>query len=103
MSPELSCNWAGSEKAYAPSISRLDNTRSIRGRMPSSLEMARDSSNRDMAFSRSPEPLRWSRVSPMPGQQQCPNKTTTDDSFGRPDVGGFTAGPTPYQGVGSCS
>ena len=30
--------------------------------MPSSLEMARDSSSRDMAFSRSPESLRWSRV-----------------------------------------
>ena len=44
---------------YAFNISRLDSTRSIKGRMPSSLEMARDSSNRDMAFSWSPEFLRW--------------------------------------------
>ncbi len=35
---------------YAFSISRLDSTRSINGRMPSSLEMARDSSNGDMGF-----------------------------------------------------
>ncbi len=40
--------------SYARKISRLDSTRSIRGRMPSSLEMASDSSNRDMAFSGSP-------------------------------------------------
>ncbi len=39
---------------YAPSISRRDSTRSIKGRMPNSLEMARDSSSRDMGWARSP-------------------------------------------------
>ena len=46
----------GGEATYVP----LDVTK---GRMPSSLEMARDSSSKDMAFSRSPGSLRWSRVS----------------------------------------
>ena len=44
-------------------ISRRERTRSIKGRMPSSREMARDSSSRDMAFSRSPGLLRWSKAS----------------------------------------
>ena len=35
---------------YALNISRLDSTRSVRGRMPNSLEMASDQSSRDMAF-----------------------------------------------------
>ena len=34
--------------SYAPSISRRDSTRSINGRMPNSLEMARDSSKRQI-------------------------------------------------------
>ena len=34
----------GDISLYAFNISRLDSTRSIRGRMPNSLEMARDSS-----------------------------------------------------------
>ena len=38
---------------YALSISRRDSTRSISGRIPSSLEIARDSSSRDMALARS--------------------------------------------------
>ncbi len=33
--------------SYALNISRLESTRSIKGCMPSSLEMARDSSSRD--------------------------------------------------------
>ncbi len=49
--------------SYASKISRRDSTRSIKGRMPSSLEMARDLSSRDMAFSRSPTRFRRSRVS----------------------------------------
>ncbi len=48
---------------YAFKMSRLESTRSIKGRIPSSLEMAKDSSSRDMAFSRSPGSLRWSSVS----------------------------------------
>ena len=48
---------------YAFKMSRLDSTRSIEGRMPSSLEMASDSSSRDMAFSRSPGSFRWSTLS----------------------------------------
>ncbi len=51
------------QHSYAFKISRLESTRSIRGRMPRSLEMARDSSSKDMAFSRSPGSSRWSRVS----------------------------------------
>ena len=51
------------EQDYAPNISRRDSARSIKGRMPSSLEIARDSSRRDIAFSRSPDSFRWSRVS----------------------------------------
>ncbi len=47
------------QHSYAFNISRRDSTRSIKGRMPSSLEMARDSSSRDMAFSRSPGLFRW--------------------------------------------
>ncbi len=47
-----------SKVVYALSISRLDSTRSIKGRMPNSLDMARDSSSRDIAFSRSPGSLR---------------------------------------------
>jgi len=39
---------------YAFKISRLDNTRSIKGRMPSSLDMAEDSYSRYIAFSWSP-------------------------------------------------
>ncbi|SVD55151.1 uncharacterized protein METZ01_LOCUS408005, partial [marine metagenome] len=35
---------------YAFSISRRGRTRSINGRMPSSLEMAKDSSNSEMAL-----------------------------------------------------
>ncbi len=38
---------------YAPSISRRDSTRSIKGLMPSSLDMARDSSSKEMALARS--------------------------------------------------
>ena len=49
---------------YARRISRRESTRSIRGRMPNSLEMARASSSRDMALARSPSPLRWSSMSP---------------------------------------
>ncbi len=48
---------------YAFKMSRLERTRSIKGRMPSSLEMANDSSSRDVAFSRSPGSLRWRRAS----------------------------------------
>ena len=44
---------------YAFKISRRDNTRSINGRMPASVEIAGDSSSKDMAFSRSPGALRW--------------------------------------------
>ncbi len=44
----------GSED-YAFNISRLDSTRSIRGRIPSSLEMAKDSSSMVIAFSLLPE------------------------------------------------
>ena len=50
-------------RGYAFKMSRLDSTRSIKGRMPSSLEMANDSPSRDMAFSWSPGSLRWSSVS----------------------------------------
>ena len=39
---------------YAFNISRRDSTRSISGRMPNSVEMARDSSSRDTALARSP-------------------------------------------------
>jgi len=35
---------------YAPSISRRDSTSSIKGRMPSSLEIRNDSSSRDTAL-----------------------------------------------------
>ena len=48
---------------YAFKISRRDSTRSIKGRMPSSLEMAKDSSSMVVAFSRSPGLPRCSRVS----------------------------------------
>ena len=37
---------------YAPSISRRDKTRSIKGRMPSSLEMASDLSGKEFALER---------------------------------------------------
>ena len=37
---------------YALNISRRDRTRSIKGRMPNSLEMAKDSSSRDIALRR---------------------------------------------------
>ena len=50
-------------KTTAFNTPRLDNTRSIRGLMPTSLEMASDSSSRDISFSRSPGSSRWSRVS----------------------------------------
>ncbi len=56
---------------YAFKISRRDSTRSIKGRMPSSLEMASDSFGRDMAFSRSPGSLRWSRVSAYKKAQEA--------------------------------
>ena len=36
--------------SYAFKMSRLDSTRSIKGRMPGSLEMVNDSSNKDMTF-----------------------------------------------------
>ena len=48
---------------YAFSISRLDSTRSINGRMPSSLEIAKDSSSSDLALARSPSPSRSRRAS----------------------------------------
>jgi len=51
------------ECIYALSISRRDNTRSINGLMPSSLEMARDSSSRAMALARSPSASRSLRAS----------------------------------------
>ena len=35
-----------------------ENLRSLKGLMPSSLEMAKDSSNRAMALARSPSPFR---------------------------------------------
>ena len=46
-------------------MSRPDSTRSIKGRMPCSLEIANDSSSRDMAFWWSPDALRWSSVSAL--------------------------------------
>jgi len=48
--------------SYAFKISRRDSTRSINGRMPSSLEMARDSSNKDIALAGSPSALRSRRA-----------------------------------------
>ncbi len=48
--------------SYAFKMSRLDSTRSIKGRMPGSLEMVNDSSNRDMTFSLSPIWFRWSNA-----------------------------------------
>jgi len=48
---------------YTFSISRRDSTRSIRGLMPSSLEMASESSIRDVALAQSPSPSRTSIVS----------------------------------------
>jgi hypothetical protein len=50
--PSLSDPTLGNQ---ARSISRRESTRSIKGRIPSSLEMASDSSNKDMALAR------WSR------------------------------------------
>lgn len=41
---------------YASSDSRRDDARSCNGRMPNSLEMARDSSSSDMTLMRSPSP-----------------------------------------------
>ena len=46
-----------------PGISRRDSTRSIRGLMPNSVEIARDSPSRDMALSLSPSPSLSRRVS----------------------------------------
>jgi len=43
---------------YALSIYRRDGTRSIKGLMPSSLEIAGDSSGKDRALARSPLSLR---------------------------------------------
>ena len=48
---------------YAPSTFRGDRTRSINGLMPSSLEMAKDSSGRDTALVGSFSPLRSSSMS----------------------------------------
>ncbi len=50
---------------HAFKISRLDSTRSIRGRMPSSLDMARDSSSRYMVSARYVSPSRWSKQSEL--------------------------------------
>ncbi len=61
-SPMVSRGWCHGGD-YAFKISRLASTRSIKGRMPSSVEMAKDSSSGDVAFSRSPGSLRWSKVS----------------------------------------
>ncbi len=65
--------WTVGGGDYAFSISRLDSTRSIKGRIPSSLEMAKHSSSRDMPLARSgccrqkPEtpPLRRYKPSPF--------------------------------------
>ncbi len=48
---------------YAFSISRRDSTRSIRGLMPSSLEIDRDSSSREITLARSPSASRSLSVS----------------------------------------
>jgi len=48
---------------YAFRISRLDSTRSIKGRMPKSLEIANDSACRKVALARSPSLLRSRRRS----------------------------------------
>ena len=50
-------------RPYAPRISRRDSTRSIKGRMPSSLEMAKDSSSKVIALARSPLASRSRRAS----------------------------------------
>ncbi len=55
-------NHWDSDSCHAFKISRLDSTRSIKGRIPNLLEMANDSSGRVMAFSRSPGSFRWRRV-----------------------------------------
>ena len=49
--------------SYAFRISRRDSTRSIKGLMPSSLEMAKDSSSRATALGRSPSLLRSRNMS----------------------------------------
>lgn len=48
----LSVIWTVGGGDYAFSISRLDSTRSIKGRISSSLEMAKHSSRRDMPLAR---------------------------------------------------
>ena len=62
MSPILIWRNRLTEQSYAPSTSLQDNTRSIKGRMPSSLEMARDSSSRAMAFARTASLVRSSKA-----------------------------------------
>ncbi len=47
-------------------MSRLDSTRSVKGRMASSLEMARDSSSRDRAYAIEAAPLDENQIIPSP-------------------------------------
>ena len=52
---------------YALRISRLDSTRSIKGRMPSLLEIARDSFSRVTALARSPSATLGGQAEPVQG------------------------------------
>ena len=58
MHPYMPETSAAKPPAYALSICRLDSIRSIKVRKPNSLDMARDSSRRDMALDRSPSLVR---------------------------------------------